>query len=121
MLGAGLQFGRSRGGEDRFYNPAKARRNRQNQDNLRRAQSDVTPAQSTTSSVPEEPENRVVKQSKPIPLELPVPSPVCNLQRFLESITPSVPAQYPSKVYFVFFRFRHFVTYFRTKCIIMLC
>ncbi|KAD0618060.1 hypothetical protein E3N88_43975 [Mikania micrantha] len=73
MLGAGLQFGRSRGGEDRFYNPAKARRNRQNQDNPRRVQNDP---------------------SELIPVELPV----CNLKRFLESITPSVPAQYPSKV-----------------------
>ncbi|KVI05385.1 uncharacterized protein LOC112525334 [Cynara cardunculus var. scolymus] len=97
MLGAGLQFGRSRGGEDRFYNPAKARKNRQNQDDLRRAQSDVTPTQSTASSGTEEPENRVVKPSKPIALEPPMPSPVCNLERFLESITPSVLAQYPSK------------------------
>ncbi|XP_023762811.1 uncharacterized protein LOC111911254 [Lactuca sativa] len=97
MLGAGLQFGRSRGGEDRFYNPAKARRNRQNQDNLRRAQSDVTPTQSTASSGTEEPENRAVKPSKPIPLEPPMLSSLCNLERFLESITPFVPAQYPSK------------------------
>ncbi|KAL4574500.1 hypothetical protein LXL04_021332 [Taraxacum kok-saghyz] len=97
MLGAGLQFGRSRGGEDRFYNPANARRNRQNQDNLRRAQSDVTPTQSTASSGTEDSENRVVKPSKPIALEPPMPSPLCNLERFLESITPYVPAQYPSK------------------------
>ncbi|XP_071687239.1 uncharacterized protein [Rutidosis leptorrhynchoides] len=97
MLGAGLQFGRSRGGEDRFYNPAKARSNRKNQDNLRRAQSDVTPAQSTPASVPEELENRVVMPSKTSPVESPVPSPVCNLERFLDSIRPSVPAQYPSK------------------------
>lgn len=105
MLGAGLQFGRSRGGEDRFYNPAKARRNRQNQDNLRRAQSDVTPTQSTASSGTEEPENPVVKPSKPIALEPPMPSPLCNLERFLESITPYVPAQYPSKVYSYFIHF----------------
>lgn len=43
MLGAGLQHGRSSGGEDRFYMPAKARRIRQHQENLRRAQSNVTP------------------------------------------------------------------------------
>ncbi|MFS7959589.1 hypothetical protein Hanom_Chr08g00692871 [Helianthus anomalus] len=102
MLGAGLQFGRSRGGEDRFYNPAKARINRQNQENLRRAQSDVTPNHNTTSSGPVEAEsrvveNRVVKPVKPVPVEPPVTSPVCNLERFLESVTPSVPAQYPSK------------------------
>ncbi|KAJ0718070.1 hypothetical protein HanLR1_Chr08g0266581 [Helianthus annuus] len=102
MLGAGLQFGRSRGGEDRFYNPAKARINRQNQENLRRAQSDVTPNHNTTSSGPVEAEsqvveNRVVKPVKPVPVDPPVTSPVCNLERFLESVTPSVPAQYPSK------------------------
>lgn len=63
MLGAGLQFGRSRG-DDRFYNPAKARSARKNK--------------------------------KPA-LE-PVASPSCNLDRFLESILPSAPAQYLSKV-----------------------
>lgn len=76
MLGAaGLQFGRSRGGEDRFYNPVKARRNRLNQTDLTQS--------TTTVSGTNEPEN----------------SPVCNLERFLESVTPSVPAQHhPSKV-----------------------
>ncbi|KAL8241880.1 hypothetical protein R6Q59_012182 [Mikania micrantha] len=93
MLGAGLQFGRSRTGEDRFYNPAKARRNRQNKDDLRRGQSDVTQTGFTTPSGPVERENGVVKPSKLIPVEPPVPSPVCNLERFLESITPSVPSQ----------------------------
>ncbi|KAI3825049.1 hypothetical protein L1987_06525 [Smallanthus sonchifolius] len=100
MLGAGLQFGRSRGGEDRFYNPAKARRNRRNQESLRRAQTDVTLAQSTSSSGTEEPENRIVKPTKTVALEpsvLAASSPVCNLERFLESVTPSVPAQHPSK------------------------
>ncbi|KAJ0538986.1 hypothetical protein HanRHA438_Chr08g0351641 [Helianthus annuus] len=43
------KFGRSRNGEDRFYNPSKARSNRQFQENLRRAQSDVTETDSTTS------------------------------------------------------------------------
>ncbi|PWA56306.1 hypothetical protein CTI12_AA421480 [Artemisia annua] len=60
MLGAGLQFGRSRGGEDRFYNPAKARRNHGGL----------------------EPEKNPVSK----PVESPV---VCNLERFLESVTPS--------------------------------
>ncbi|XP_076956013.1 uncharacterized protein LOC143631035 isoform X1 [Bidens hawaiensis] len=64
MLGAGLQVGRSRDGDDRFYIPSKATTiNRQ-------IQSDVT--------------------SKLIPVE----PPVCNLERFLESVTPSVPSQY---------------------------
>uniref|UniRef100_A0A5B6YXJ2 DUF789 domain-containing protein n=1 Tax=Davidia involucrata TaxID=16924 RepID=A0A5B6YXJ2_DAVIN len=108
MLGAGLQFGR---GEDRFYNPAKARRNRQNrqnQDQLRRAQSDVTVSQSPSikdkpvvSPVKREPENRAESEEPPNPIAVsalePVVSPLCNLERFLESVTPSVPAQYPSK------------------------
>ncbi|KAK1423098.1 hypothetical protein QVD17_18393 [Tagetes erecta] len=88
MLGAGLQFGRRRGGEDRFYNPVKARKNRLNQEIVRRVKTDVSSAPSTTSFGAEEPENRIVKQ---------VSSPVCNLERFLESVTPSVHGQYLSK------------------------
>ncbi|XP_057477518.1 uncharacterized protein LOC130765194 isoform X1 [Actinidia eriantha] len=86
MLGAGMQFRRSRE-EDRFYNPAKARTNRQNQqnqDSLRRVQSNGTAvSQSPSGTV-----KRVVS---------PVVSPLCNLERFLESITPAVPAQHLSK------------------------
>ncbi|CAI9269512.1 unnamed protein product [Lactuca saligna] len=102
MLGAGLQHGRSSGGEDRFYMPAKARRIRQHQKNLRRAQSNVTPTQSMTSSVREEPENQLMKPSNPEPLEssvvaVPATSSLCNLERFLETVTPSVPVQHLSK------------------------
>ena len=111
MLGAGLQFGRSRG-EDRFYNPAKARsarRNQLNQDQIRRSPIDVAESQSPTvkekalsspayrepenSSEPEEPPKHVILQAME-----PVASPLCNLERFLESITLAVPAQYLSKV-----------------------
>ncbi|GFZ16048.1 hypothetical protein Acr_25g0004570 [Actinidia rufa] len=81
-----MQFRRSRE-EDRFYNPAKARTNRQNQqnqDSLRRVQSNGTAvSQSPSGTV-----KRVVS---------PVVSPLCNLERFLESITPAVPAQHLSK------------------------
>lgn len=98
MLGAGLQFGRSRG-EDRFYNPAKARSARRghlNLDHLQRALSDATASQSKSSVASKESEN---KQPAALPAALePVASPLCNLERFLESIIPSVPAQYPSKV-----------------------
>nr|KAJ0223345.1 hypothetical protein LSAT_V11C200057860 [Lactuca sativa] len=102
MLGAGLQHGRSSGGEDRFYMPAKARRIRQHQENLRRAQSNVTPTQSTTSSVREEPENQLMQPSNPEPLEssvvaVPATSSLCNLEPFLETVTPSVPVQHLSK------------------------
>ncbi|KAK9276295.1 hypothetical protein L1049_005826 [Liquidambar formosana] len=104
MLGAGLQFGRNRG-EDRFYVPVKARRNRQNQqqEQLRRAQSDVTASQSpsvTEKPASREMENRAgpgVEHLKPVAVPGPVVSPLCNLKRFLESIAPSVPAQYLSK------------------------
>lgn len=108
MLGTGLQFTRSRG-EDRFYNPAKARRMQQNaqNDQLRRAKSDVTPSQSPLMKDKQietvrEPENRAGLEDPPKPVAAPasepVVSPLSNLERFLESITPSVPAQYPSKV-----------------------
>ncbi|KAJ7943114.1 Protein of unknown function (DUF789) [Quillaja saponaria] len=108
MLGTGLQFGRARG-EDRFYNPAKARRSHQNQENdqLRRAKSDMTATRSASvrekSVVPvtREPENRAVAEelSKPVaePSVEPVVKPASNLVRFLQSVTPSVPVQYLSK------------------------
>ncbi|THF95886.1 hypothetical protein TEA_024394 [Camellia sinensis var. sinensis] len=108
MLGAGLQFGRSRG-DDRFYNSAKARRNNQNrqsQDDLRRAQSDVTvhsqslsvKDKSVVSSTNREQESREGFEETPNPVATPpLVSPLCNLERFLDSITPSVPAQYLSK------------------------
>ncbi|KAK7859780.1 hypothetical protein CFP56_002206 [Quercus suber] len=97
MLGTGLQFGRARG-EDRFYNPAKARRAHQNlnrqSEQLRRAQSDVTASHSHSvrekSLASREPENRTGSNE-------PSEQPPSNLERFLKSITPSVPAQYPSK------------------------
>lgn len=111
MLGAGLQFGRSRG-EDRFYNPAKARsarRNQLNRDQIRRSPIDVTENQSPavkekalSSPVYREPENKSELEEPPkhvvLPAVEPVASPLCNLERFLESITLAVPVQYLSKV-----------------------
>ncbi|XP_038679667.1 uncharacterized protein LOC119980901 [Tripterygium wilfordii] len=108
MLGAGLQFARCRG-EDRFRNTAKARRSHQSRQNyqLRRAQSDVAVRQSpsmkekSAADLVREPENRTMSEelSKPValPASEPMASPLSNLERFLESITPSVPAQYLSK------------------------
>ncbi|XAR52448.1 hypothetical protein NMG60_11020536 [Bertholletia excelsa] len=113
MLGAGLQFGRSRG-EDRFYNPAKARRyhqNQQSQENHRRAQTQsYTTGPSKSPSAKDKPLVSPVNREqdspkgseetpKPVlaPALEPVVSPLCNLKRFLESVTPSVPAQYLSK------------------------
>ncbi|KAK2635240.1 hypothetical protein Ddye_030032 [Dipteronia dyeriana] len=124
MLGTtGLQFRRDRCGEDRFYNPAKARQQQQQHQNsqteqLRRAKSDTTPAP-TIQSLPEikqqamavrEPEIRAGSDhhhhhnhnQPPKPTDLPVASesvlsPASNLERFLGSITPSVQALYLSK------------------------
>ncbi|KAF2322559.1 hypothetical protein GH714_018858 [Hevea brasiliensis] len=109
MLGAGLQFTTRGRGENRFYHSAKARRVHQNQhnDQLRRAQSDVTATQSplvkekVEKPANREPENRTALEESPKPVSVPalepVVSPLSNLERFLESITPSVPAQYLSK------------------------
>ncbi|KAK4263849.1 hypothetical protein QN277_029210 [Acacia crassicarpa] len=83
MLGAGLQFGLSRG-EDRFYNPVKARRSALENDRLRRAHSDLTASRL---------ESDEAKKSVCVP----VVKPLSNLQRFLRAIAPSVFAQYPSK------------------------
>ncbi|KAL2509666.1 hypothetical protein Fot_33313 [Forsythia ovata] len=92
MLGAGLQFNRSRNGEDRFYSVARARRSR---DHLRRAQSDVTAGRSQSRA--DEPMEKA-KLADAVPMAVASePSPSCNMERFLESITPSVPAQHLSK------------------------
>ncbi|XVF84758.1 hypothetical protein PTKIN_Ptkin17bG0064700 [Pterospermum kingtungense] len=106
MLGTGLEFWRVRG-EDRFYNPAKARRANQNPqtDQLRRAQTDVTPSISKDKPVVahlnRESEKRAASTDRPepvfVPASEPVVSPLSNLERFLDSIMPSVPALYLSK------------------------
>ncbi|EPS60643.1 hypothetical protein M569_14159, partial [Genlisea aurea] len=88
MLGAGLQFNRSRNGEDRFYSAARARLN---QDSLRRAKSDVTSSRSRPN-----PDQTAPEVSSTLPAS--EPSSACNLERFLESVTPSAPAQYLSKM-----------------------
>lgn len=99
MIGSGLQFNRSFNGEDhRFYSAAKARRNVNRSLNdedgnyIRRAKSDVAVS-------------NVKMKVKVVDEELPVAGvmakealPICNLQRFLRAVTPSVPAQYLSKV-----------------------
>jgi len=87
MSGPGLQINRNRG-EDWFYNPPKVRRNHnhnQNQKNLHR----------TLSNVVKEGAN--CKEKNPVTSEQ-VDSPLSNVERFLEAITPSVQAQYLSKV-----------------------
>lgn len=106
MLGTRLQFAKSRG-EDRFYDPAKARRAHQSQraEQIRRVQSDVTPSYSSPAKenlTHRESENRTGSDDPSkhvaVPEFEPVSSPLSNLERFLQSIAPSVPAQYLSKV-----------------------
>ncbi|XP_065881163.1 uncharacterized protein [Euphorbia lathyris] len=109
MLGTGLQFTTRGRGDDRFYQPVKARRNHQNQQNdqLRISQTDFSACQSpsakqkTDEPVDREPDNWTALEESLKPVSVPafetVVSPLSNLERFLESITPSVPAQYLSK------------------------
>ncbi|CAI9779101.1 unnamed protein product [Fraxinus pennsylvanica] len=92
MLVAGLQINRSRNGEDRFYSVARARRSR---DHLRRAQSDVTASHSQSRA--DEPLEKAKPADAAPTVAATEPSPSCNLERFLESIIPSVPAQHLSK------------------------
>ncbi|KAB5538165.1 hypothetical protein DKX38_015698 [Salix brachista] len=89
MLGTGLQLTRERGEEDRFCNAVKARKAHRT-DQLRRARSDVSddkPAEHRADGL-----EHLTK-----PVKVVVPTSESNLDRFLESITPSVPAQYLSK------------------------
>ncbi|MBA0717191.1 hypothetical protein Golax_005028, partial [Gossypium laxum] len=99
MLGAGLEFRRGRG-EDRFYNPPKARRENQNQQNdqLWRDQADVSPSQSKDKSKSDKGiASTDHPKAVPIPATEPIVSPLSNMERFLESVMPSVPALYLSK------------------------
>ncbi|KAL6010828.1 hypothetical protein ACLOJK_001270 [Asimina triloba] len=83
MLGAGLQFAR---GDDRFNNPAKARRHHHYQQQRR------SKGKAAISENPE-PQSPAPVSDDPSTTR----SPRSNLDRFLESTTPSVPAQYLSK------------------------
>lgn len=102
MLGAGVQSGRYRG-ENRFYDSVKARRNH----HLQRAQSEgpvnllPLPNDKSIISTNAEPEYQTSyeepEKAGPVPAFEPFVAPSSNLKRFVESIRPSVSAQYPSK------------------------
>lgn len=95
MLGTRLQFGNVRG-EDRFYIPVKARkRYNQQQKQPRKAKNDVS--DSPKVAVSENRSDKDTQNSLAKPSSDPPLSPSSNLDRFLESTTPSVPAQYFSK------------------------
>lgn len=119
-----MNFSRGRG-EDRFYNPPQARRLLHTAENerIRRAHSDVTPSRSvvrekSVDSVEKEKKrenNRVgSEETKKV-----VAVPACetevkrlsNLERFLQSVTPSVHAQHLSKVV-LFFYFSYWSLWF---------
>lgn len=95
MSATSLQYGRGHG-EDRFYDAAKARRSHRP---LQRSRS-AAAAASGAAKNSRVPENRAEVPTKPtaVPRSLiPPPMAVSNLQRFLESVAPSIPAQYLSK------------------------
>jgi hypothetical protein len=92
MLGSGLRFGALRG-EDRFYVPVKARKNQNQQKQARRSKKGDETDSLDSARKSKDPSNSLAKPS----LEQSV-KPVKNLDRFLESTTPLVPAQYFSKV-----------------------
>lgn len=85
MLGTELQFGGIKG-EDRFYIPARVRKN-YHQQRLSRRPSKIDKTESPSSDM----KSKFVG-SKPL-----IPQPKSNLDRFLDATTPSVPAQYSYK------------------------
>lgn len=93
MLGTALQYG----GEDQLYIPMKARKNQnQNQNQRKKTQKDKS-EDSVSKSDFVDSENRNLKESSCCPsVEL-----GSNIDRFLESTTPLVPAQYFSKVHLI--------------------
>ncbi|CAL9249059.1 unnamed protein product [Arabidopsis halleri] len=96
MLGAGFQLTRGRHGDDPFYTSAKSRRANQRIDQLRRAQSDASNGPSSAHSKVNHNDSSPHKQNLLVASE-PSASSSSNLDRFLESVTPSVPAQFLSK------------------------
>lgn len=87
MLGNGQRFGGARG-ENRFYIPVKARKNQNHQQKQgRKANSNTNKADDTNTKDP----------SSNSPLQNPPLEPVTNLDRFLDSTKPLVPAQFFSK------------------------
>ncbi|XP_042961090.1 uncharacterized protein LOC122295886 [Carya illinoinensis] len=90
MMGTGLRFGPLRG-ENRFYVPSKGRKNQNQQKQARRGKKGDETARLDSSLTSKGPPYSLTK-----PLELPL-KPASNLDRFLESTTSLVLAQYFSK------------------------
>ncbi|XP_028805444.1 uncharacterized protein LOC114760348 [Neltuma alba] len=100
MLGTALQFGGVRG-EDRFYIPVKARKSQNQRKQAQKAKSGETgSADSTPKAKDVASENKNSNEhsySSTKPSSCPSVMPACNIDRFLESTRPLVPAQYFSK------------------------
>lgn len=96
MLPTNLQFGRVRG-DDRFYVPVKARKNQnqkqQQQQPQQRKQKQAEAAKIDENESIISPESEALKKAASAQSVVSV----SNLDRFLKSTTPSVPAQYFSK------------------------
>lgn len=107
MLGTALQLGAVRG-EDRFYIPVKARKNHNLRKLAQKAKNGETDSADSTSntkkSVLSENRNSNEPSSHSV-LNPKSAKPTCNIDRFLESTTPLVPAQYFSKVDLIFFSY----------------
>lgn len=98
MLPTNLQFGRVRG-EDRFYVPVKARKN-QNQKQQQQQPQQQKQKQAEAAKIDEN-ESIISPESEALKKAASAQSvSVSNLDRFLKSTTPSVLAQYFSKVLF---------------------
>lgn len=95
MLPTNLQFGRVRG-EDRFYVPVKARKNQNQKQPQQQKQKQAEAAKIDENESIISPESEALKKAASAESVVSV----SNLDRFLKSTTPSVLAQYFSKVLF---------------------
>ncbi|XP_061373821.1 uncharacterized protein LOC133316123 [Gastrolobium bilobum] len=97
MLGTALQFGGVRS-EDRFYIPVKARKNQNQRKQAQRAKNGENESEnSTPKNKLDVSEDNESLYSSTKPTLCPSVESVSNIDRFLESTTPLVPAQYFSK------------------------
>lgn len=98
MLGPGMAFGQIRK-EDRFYAPAKGRgRSCCQQWRVRCVAEGSTYVEKSRGLEKKEAECEAVKSCVGVEKCKPEVAALCNLERFMEAVTPSVPAYYLCKV-----------------------
>ena len=101
MFGTALQFS-GVSGEDRFYIPVKARKNhnqRKQAQKARKGETEIADSTSKSKVVVSESRNSYEPSySSTKPPSSPSVEPASNIDMFLESTRPLVPAQYFSKV-----------------------